>query len=176
MSGSFATTVENKVSNFHSSRSHGAVHDILATIRKIGLDKILLSYDALAQGGNRFDHRPNLEAGFKVVYRRMVATDYFTGGLGLEGTDPNPLYQAMDELVAHQEAIQRKLAAHHLHEGRLVLYDLSSTYLEGDCCPLAAYGHNRDGKKGKKQFNYGLLTTATGCPVAIKVFPGNRSK
>jgi transposase len=160
----------------HSSRSHGAVHAVLATIRKIGLDKILLSYDT-----------PWRRAAIGLIAARVLnpGSKLFTAGwwqqttlpeeLGLEGTDPNPLYQAMDEILAHQEAIQRKLAAQHLQEGCLVLYDLSSTYLEGDCCPLAAYGHNRDGKKGKKQFNYGLLTTATGCPIAIEVFPGNRS-
>jgi transposase len=166
----------NQAFKVHSSRSHGAVHAVLATIHKIGLDKMLLSYDT-----------PWRSAAIGLIAARILkpGSKLFTAGwwqrttlpeeLGLESKDPNPLYQAMDELVAHQEAIQRKLVAKHLQEGCLVLYDLSSTYLEGDCCPLAEYGHNRDCKKGKKQFNYGLITTATGCPVVIEVFPGNRS-
>lgn len=159
------------------SHSHGAVHAVLGTIRKIGLDKILLSYDA-----------PWRKMTIGLIAARVLrpGSKLFTTGwwgqttlpeeLGLPlDKDPHRLYQAMDELVAHQEDIQRKLADKHLEEGCLVLYDLSSTYLEGDCCPLAAYGYNRDRKKGKKQFTYGLLTTKDGCPVAIEIFPGNRS-
>jgi len=83
------------------------------------------------------------------------------------------LYSAMDWLLARQDAIQKKLAARHLSEGGLVLYDLSSSYFEGTTCPLARLGHNRDGKKGLLQVNYGLLTDARGCPVAVSVHEGN---
>jgi hypothetical protein len=75
--------------------------------------------------------------------------------------------------LARQAPIEKKLAARHLEEGGLVLYDLSSSYFEGSCCPLAAYGYNRDGKAGKLQVNWGLLTNGRGCPVAVKVFEGN---
>src|SRR5439155_2332188 len=75
--------------------------------------------------------------------------------------------------LARQDTIQKKLAGRHLQEGGLVLYDLSSSYFEGTTCPLAKLGHNRDGKKGLLQVNYGLLTDARGCPVAVSVHEGN---
>src|SRR5665811_181896 len=78
-----------------------------------------------------------------------------------------------DRLLQHQDTIQKKLAARHLSEGALVLYDLSSSYFEGSSCPLAKLGYNRDCKKGLLQVNYGLLTDARGCPVAVSVHEGN---
>ena len=92
---------------------------------------------------------------------------------GVEDADESELYAAMDWLLARQDRIEQRLAKRHLKEGARVLYDLSSSYFEGSCCPLAARGYSRDGKKGKLQVNYGLLTDARGCPVAISVFPGN---
>ena len=89
------------------------------------------------------------------------------------GADEDDLYAAMDWLLARQGTIEKKLAARHLGEGSLVLYDLSSSYFEGTTCPLAKLGHNRDGKKGKRQVNYGLLTDRRGCPVAVSVYDGN---
>ena len=83
------------------------------------------------------------------------------------------LYAAMDWLLARQDTIQKKLAARHLSAGGLVLYDLSSSYFEGTHCPLAKLGYNRDGKRGLLQVNYGLLTDARGCPVAVSVHEGN---
>src|SRR2546428_14191320 len=79
----------------------------------------------------------------------------------------------MDWVLARQDRIEQKLAARHLTAGGLVLYDLTSSYFEGTTCPLAAFGHNRDGKKGKRQVNYGLLTEGRGCPVAVAVFKGD---
>src|SRR6266481_3043868 len=87
--------------------------------------------------------------------------------------DERDLYSAMDWLLKHQRTIERKLAARHLSEGALALYDLSSSYFEGKCCPLGKIGHDRDGKKNKLQVNYGLLTGHTGCPVAVSVYEGN---
>ena len=89
--------------------------------------------------------------------------------------DENDLYGAMDWLLKRQGTIEKKLAARHLRSGGLVLYDLTSSYFEGTCCPLAKLGHNRDGKKGKLQVNYGLVTNARGCPVAVSVFDGDTS-
>lgn len=91
----------------------------------------------------------------------------------VEGADEDDVYAAMDWLLKRQGAIEKKLAARHLKAGGLVLYDLSSSYFEGSCCPLAKIGYNRDGKKGKLQVNYGLLTDPRGCPVAVSVFEGN---
>src|SRR6201997_3754740 len=82
---------------------------------------------------------------------------------------------ALDWLGERQEAIEKALARKHLHDGTLVLYDVSSSYLEGRCCELARLGYNRDGKKGKLQIVYGLLCAADGCPVAIEVFEGDTS-
>jgi transposase len=85
------------------------------------------------------------------------------------------MYAAMDWLLAGQDRIQKKLAARHLKEDSLVLYDLSSSYFEGSHCPLAKLGYSRDGKRGTLQVNYGLLTDDRGCPVAISVYEGNTS-
>jgi hypothetical protein len=109
----------------------------------------------------------------KLATTRWWHTTTLPASLGVADADEDALYAAMDWLLVRQARIERKLAARHLPEGGLVLYDLTSSYVEGTTCPLAAFGHNRDGKKGKRQVNYGLLTTAQGCPVAVSVFKGN---
>src|SRR5512133_2755850 len=93
--------------------------------------------------------------------------------IGLGPVDEDELYVALDWLGERQEAIEKALARKHLHDGTLVLYDVSSSYVEGRCCELAQLGYNRDGKKGKLQIVYGLLCAADGCPVAIEVFEGD---
>ncbi len=93
--------------------------------------------------------------------------------LGLEYADEDELYSALDWLLERQETIEKRLAQKHLSEGSLVLYDLSSTYFEGSCCPLAQYGYSRDKKKGKLQIVFGLLCDREGCPIAVEVFEGN---
>ena len=92
---------------------------------------------------------------------------------GVEEADEDDLYAAMDWLLERQPRIEKKLAQRHLQEGGLVLYDLSSSYFEGRCCPLARLGHSRDGKKGTLQVNFGLVTDGLGCPVSISAFPGD---
>ncbi len=93
--------------------------------------------------------------------------------LDISDADEDELYNAMDWLLEHQSGIENKLAGRHLENNALALYDLTSSYFEGQTCPLAALGHNRDGKKGKLQVNYGLLTNRKGIPVAVSVFEGN---
>ena len=93
--------------------------------------------------------------------------------LGLGEIDENDLYAAMDWLLARQKRIEAALAGRHLHDGTLVLYDLSSSYFEGKTCPLAKLGYSRDGKKGTLQIVYGLLCDVEGRPIAIEVFEGN---
>ncbi len=93
--------------------------------------------------------------------------------LDVRGADEDDLYDAMDWLLERQEDIECKLARRHLEKDGLALYDLTSSYFEGRTCPLSALGHNRDGKKGKLQVNYGLLTNRKGIPVAVSVFKGN---
>ena len=97
--------------------------------------------------------------------------------LGLEDVGTDEAYAAMDWLLSRQGAIEQKLAKRHLSEtanpSRRAYFDLSSSWMEGRTCPLAAFGHSRDGKRGKLQIEYGLLTDPSGCPVAVRVFPGN---
>lgn len=114
-----------------------------------------------------------LEPGSKLATTRWWHTTTLPECFDVGEAGEDDLYRAMDWLLARQEHIEKKLAARHLEEGGLVLYDLTSSYFEGTTCPLAAFGHDRDGKKGKLQVNYGLLTDECGCPVAVSVFKGN---
>jgi transposase len=109
----------------------------------------------------------------KLATTRQWHSTTLAQDFGVADADEDDLYGAMDWLLAHQDTIQKKLAQRHLKEGGLVLYDLSSSYFEGLSCPLAKLGYSRDGKKGMLQVNYGLLTDARGCPVAVSVYEGN---
>ena len=161
-----------------ASRSHGAVYAVLGMIRKLGLDQLIASRNTqwralvLAMVVARI-----LEGGSKLFASRWWRGTTLPELLGLptEGKVVNLLYEAMDKLLRRQGAIQKKLARRHLQEGCLVLWDLTSSYLEGRTCPLAAFGKNRDGKKGKRQFTYGILTDSEGRPIAVEVFRGNMS-
>jgi hypothetical protein len=100
-----------------------------------------------------------------------------TLGADLGAASTDDIYAAMDWLAARQDAIEKRLAARHLgpeaNPSRMALFDLSSSWLEGTHCPLAARGYSRDGKKGRLQIEYGLLTDPEGRPAAVRVFPGN---
>jgi hypothetical protein len=93
--------------------------------------------------------------------------------LGVAGASTDDIYAAMDWLVSRQDGIEKQLAARHLAEGGIAMFDLSSSWVEGAHCELAAYGYSRDGKRGKPQIEYGLLTDKDGRPVAVRVFAGN---
>jgi len=93
--------------------------------------------------------------------------------LGVAGASTDDVYAAMDWLAGRQDGIEKKLAARHLREGGIAMFDLSSSWVEGSRCELAAYGYSRDGKRGKAQVEYGLLTDPEGRPVAVRVFAGN---
>jgi hypothetical protein len=93
--------------------------------------------------------------------------------LGVAGASTDDIYGAMDWLTARQDDIEKQLAARHLREGGIAMFDLSSSWVEGAHCELAAYGYSRDGKRGKPQIEYGLLTDHEGRPVAVRVFAGN---
>jgi Transposase DDE domain len=99
------------------------------------------------------------------------------GDLGVAGASTDEVYAAMDWLLDRQDAIEKKLAAKHLgpeaNPSRMAMFDLTSSWVTGRCCELAAYGYSRDGKKGLPQINYGLLTDPAGRPVAVRVLPGN---
>jgi hypothetical protein len=95
--------------------------------------------------------------------------------LGVADASTDEVYAAMDWLLGRQQGIEAQLAARHLRAGGLAMFDLSSSWVEGRRCELAAFGHSRDGKRGRPQIEYGLLTCPAGRPVAIEVFPGNTS-
>jgi hypothetical protein len=160
------------------SLPHGHVAAALGTARKIGLDRLL------GPDGNRCRDlvlalvvSRLLDPGSKLAAARALSPDTASSSLGqqlgLGPVDEDELYIALDWLAVRQPAIETTLAKDHLAGGTLVLYDVSSSYMEGRCCPLAQYGYNRDGKRGKLQIVYGLLCAADGCPVAIEVFDGS---
>lgn len=160
------------------SLPHGHVAAALGTARRIGLDRIL------GPDGNRCRDLilallvgRILEPASKLATARALspATAASSLGevLGLGAVDEDELYAALDWLLERQPAIETALAKRHLTNGTLVLYDVSSSYLEGRCCPLAKRGYSRDGRKGTLQIIYGLLCAPDGCPVAIEVFDGN---
>jgi transposase len=156
------------------SRPHGHVQAVDTAMQRLGLPSLLASKPsherdlALAMIAARI-----VAPQTKLATTRWWHTSTMAADFGVADASEDDLYAAMDWLLGRQDAIQRKLAARHLREGGLVLYDLSSSYFEGTTCPLAKLGHNRDGKKGLLQVNYGLLTDARGCPVAVSVHEGN---
>jgi hypothetical protein len=157
-----------------ASPSHGHVQAVALAMQRVGLAGLLAAKPCreldlvLAMLGARI-----LAPHTKLATTRWWHTTTLAQEFGVADADEDDLYAAMDWLLARQDAIQKKLAARHLSQGGLVLYDLSSSYFEGTTCPLAKLGHNRDGKSGLLQVNYGLLTDARGCPVAVSVYEGN---
>jgi transposase len=160
------------------SLPHGHVAAALRTARKIGLDRIL------GPDGNRCRDLVLallvgriLDPVSKLTAARALspatASCSLGEALGLGEVDDDELYAALDWLLARQAAIETALAKRHLTNGALVLYDVSSSYMEGRCCPLAKRGYSRDGKKGTLQIVYGLLCAPDGCPIALEVFEGN---
>ena len=109
----------------------------------------------------------------KLATTRHWHTTTLAEELSVQDADEDDLYEAMDWLLQHKQRIEKKLAQRHLTEGCKVLYDVSSSYYEGRTCPLAHFGHDRDGQKGLPIIVYGVLTDAEGCPVAIEIYPGN---
>jgi len=109
----------------------------------------------------------------KLATTRWWADTTLAVDLGVADATTDEVYAAMDWLVARQDRIEAALAKRHLQAGSLVYYDLSSSWMEGRCCPLAARGYSRDRKSGKTQIEYGLLTDHQGCPVSVEVFAGN---
>jgi len=160
------------------SLPHGHVAAVLGSAQKIGLDRIL---------GPKGDRCHDLvlalivarilEPASKLATARALspatASSSLGSVLGLGEVDENELYAALDWLYERQAVIETALAKRHLRNGTLVLYDVSSSYMEGRCCPLAHRGHSRDGREGTRQIVYGLLCAPDGCPVAIEVFEGN---
>ena len=157
-----------------ASLHHGHVQAVLDAMRRLGFANLVASRPSrqrhlvLAMVAARL-----LEPDSKLGTTRWWNLTTLPTLLGVADADEDELYAAMDWLLKRQPSIEKKLAARHLHNDGMALYDLSSSYFEGVTCPLAALGHNRDGKKGKLQVNYGLLTDTRGIPVAVSVFQGN---
>lgn len=111
----------------------------------------------------------------KLAATRWWADTTLGADLGIADAGTDEVYAAMDWLFSRQDAIEKKLAARHLARGGLALFDLSSAWLEGRSCPLAAFGHSRDGKKNREQIEFGMITSRAGIPVAVRVSAGNTS-
>src|SRR6185369_11887661 len=165
---------------FEITRSlpHGHVAAVLGTARRLGIEELidpapsrrrdLVTAMLVAQV-----IAPGSKLAFARGLRSETATSSLGGVLGVAGCDEDDLYAAMDWALERKDIIEYTLAARHLADGTLVLYDVSSAAFEGRTCPLGAIGHPKDGVRGRLQIVYGLLTSAEGIPVAIEVFAGN---
>jgi DDE family transposase len=159
-----------------ASRAHGHVQAVTQAMKQLGFASLLATKSCrerdlvLAMVAARI-----LAPHTKLATTRWWHTTTLSETFGVMDANEDDLYEAMDWLLERQDRIQKKLAARHLKDGCLALYDLSSSYFEGTTCPLAKLGSNRDGKKGLLQVNYGLLADHRGCPVAMSVYEGNTS-
>ncbi len=158
------------------SRAHGHVQAVETAMQRLGFASLIAAKPCherdlvLAMVASRIVAPQTKLATTRWWHTTTLAEDFAVSDASESG-----LYAAMDWLLQRQGSIEKKLAVRHLSAGGLVLYDLSSSYFEGTTCPLAKRGYSRDGKHGMLQVNYGLLTDARGCPVAISVHEGNTS-
>jgi len=178
LKGGTVISAERDAFSVIRSLPHGHAAAALGTARKIGLDRILGPDGSRCRDlilallvGRILDPASKLAAARALS--PATAASSLGEVLGLGEVDEDELYTALDWLLERQPAIEATLAKRHLTNGTLVLYDVSSSYMEGRCCPLARRGYSRDGKKGTLQIIYGLLCAPDGCPVAIEVFEGN---
>ena len=153
---------------------HGHVQAVREMIAKLELDRLISA-----------QHCRERDLVVAMIVQRLIApcsklattrrwhSTTLAEELGVAEASENDLYEAMDWLLERQERIEKKLAARHLSEGGLVLYDVSSSFYEGRTCPLAQFGHDRDGKNGLPIIVYGVMTNGEGCPVAVSVYAGN---
>ena len=176
-----AQTPEDRGFTIVRSLPHGHVAAVRGMIRKLGLDRTL-------QGRTQVERRVRdlIEAmiiqriiapGSKLAFHRALAPATATSSLalsvGLEQVAEREVYAALDWLIEQQPRVEAALASRHLVNGTLVLYDVSSSYMEGRCCPLSKYGHTRDHRPDRPQIVYGLLCATDGTPVAVEVFEGD---
>ncbi len=165
------------------SLPHGHVAAAVGMIRKIALDRLILSASrdaasrrycdlVLAMMADRLI-APRSKLGFVRAVDEETASSSLGAVLRLGRVKEREAYEALDWLLERQARIENSLARRHLEDGVLVLYDVSSSYFEGRCCPLARYGHSRDHRKDRPQIVYGLLCTREGLPIAVEVFDGN---
>jgi len=156
------------------SLAHGHVEAILKMINRLKLDQVISSVPCrerdlvLAMIVQRL-----IDPCSKLATTRQWHSTTLAEEMGVADATEDDLYAAMDWLLERQERIEKKLAARHLDQGGLVLYDVSSSFYEGHTCPLAQFGHDRDGKTGLPIIVYGVMTNGQGCPVAVSVYAGN---
>ena len=168
--------VSKEAFRIERSLPHGHVAAVLGMARKLKLDKLLpqsrLGKLALAMIVARV-----IEPAAKLATARQLSDATAAHSLGavleLGAVDEDELYAALDLIEEAQPKIETALARRHLRDGCLVLYDLTSSYLEGQRCELGRFGYSRDGKRDKLQIVFGLLCAADGCPVAVEVFDGD---
>ena len=161
------------------SLPHGHVSAVLGTINQLNLPQLIAQKKTrsrdlvIAMIVSRI-----INPGSKLSTVRGIRTETTNSSLGkvlgLEKADKDEYYQALDWLLSRQIDLENQLASRHLEDSSLILYDLTSTYVEGTECPLATYGYSRDKKKGKMQIVFGILTDKKGCPIAVEVFEGNK--
>ena len=172
--------LENYGGAFQIIRSlpHGHIAAVLGTLNQLGLSELIDSQPSRNRSliigmivARIIDPRSKLATARG--FNEDTCFSSLSKCLKVEKADEDELYEALDWLLERQAKIENSLAKKHLVEGSLVLYDVSSTYFEGDGCPLAQYGYSRDKKKGKKQIIFGLLCNQEGCPMAVEVFAGN---
>jgi hypothetical protein len=181
LKGAVATTGLQDSFDIVRSLPHGHVAAALGAVRNLGLDVLI---DPVASRARdvvvAMIVAGVIEPSSKLACARGLRAETATSSLGevlsLGGVDEDDLYQAMDWLSSRQARIEEALAARHLKDGMLVLYDMSSAAFEGRTCPLGARGHPKDGVRGRLQIVYGLLATKDGVPIAIEVFPGNTAE
>jgi Transposase DDE domain len=157
------------------SLPHGHVEAVRIAMRRLGVEKLIDS-----KASRERDLVAAMVAGriiapeaSKLAMTQAWSDTTLAEDLGVADAHEDELYAAMDWLIERQDMIEKRLGKRHLEEGGLVLFDLTSSSFEGATCPLAKIGYSRDGKPGTLQVNYGLLTDARGCPVAVSVFEGN---
>ena len=165
------------------SLPHGHVAAALGMIRKLALDRLILSTAKDAVSRRHCDLvvammvdrliAPRSKLGFVRAVDEETAASSLGEVLHLGRVKEREAYEALDWLLERQVRIENGLARRHLKDGVLVLYDVSSSYFEGRCCPLAQYGHSRDHRGDRPQIVYGLLCTREGLPIAVEVFDGN---
>lgn len=160
------------------SLPHGHVAAVLGMAKTLGLDRLLPRRpERLARLALALIVARVIEPAAKLATARQLsaasAAHSLGAVLGLGAVDEDELYRALDLLGGAQPKIEAALARRHLQDGCLVLYDLTSSYLEGRCCELARFGYSRDGQRDKLQIVFGLLCNAEGCPIAVEVFAGD---
>ena len=171
--GETLVSPQDLLTTAHTS-PHGHVEAVLATVRQLDLEAVISS--------KRCRERDLVVAMIvqrlinpcsKLATTRAWHTSTLAEDLGVQDATKDDLYAAMDWLLERQERIEKKLAARHLAEGGLVLYDVTSSSYEGRTCPLAHFGHNRDGDKQLPIIVYGVMTDGEGRPIAVEVYAGN---